>query len=270
MADIWSDEENDLVVADYMAMLREELMGRRYVKAHHNQALRERIGRTKGSIEFKHQNVTAVMIALGEPWIIGYKPAPNSQASLVDAVVRHLERSPMTGEVIESESADGLLELGPAPAFRKAPPTKVDREIMEGARKLDVASRQAANKALGHAGEKRVLRHEQARLTAAGREDLAREVRWVSELDGDGAGYDIASFGDDGCPRLLEVKTTNGWDRTPFHISHNELRVADKRRNVWRLVRVWNFARSPRAFELCPPLDEHVVLVPTSFRVVEQ
>ena len=42
-------------------------------------------------------------------------------------------------------------------------------------------------------------------------DDLARKVRWVSEEDGDGAGYDIASFGPDGRARLIEVETTNGW-----------------------------------------------------------
>ena len=64
-------------------------------------------------------------------------------------------------------------------------------------------------------------------LSAFGRNDLAESVRWVSDLDGDGAGYDIRSFEPDGSERLIEVKTTNGWDRTPFHISRNELAVAE-------------------------------------------
>ena len=63
-------------------------------------------------------------------------------------------------------------------------------------------------------GEERVLAHERASLRSAGRDDLARKVRWVSEQDGDGAGYDIASFAPDGQVRLIEVKTTNGWERT--------------------------------------------------------
>ena len=83
--------------------------------------------------------------------------------------------------------------------------------------------------------------------------------------DGDGAGYDIASFTPEGGTRLVEVKTTNGWERSAFHISRNELEVANDNRHSWRLVRVWNFARQPRAFELAPPLDAHVSLTPTSF-----
>ena len=84
--------------------------------------------------------------------------------------------------------------------------------------------------------------------------------------DGDGAGYDIASFGPDGRARLIEVKTTNGWERTPFHITRNELAVAEERRSEWRLFRLCNFSREQKAFELHPPLDAHVSLTATTFQ----
>ncbi|MFO1138407.1 MAG: hypothetical protein U1E41_04975 [Paracoccus sp. (in: a-proteobacteria)] len=48
------------------------------------------------------------------------------------------------------------------------------------ARKFDVAGRDERNRALGRAGEERVLAHERAALRTAGRDDLARKVRWVS------------------------------------------------------------------------------------------
>ena len=130
------------------------------------------------------------------------------------------------------------------------------------ARKFDVAERDARNRALGRAGEERVVAHERAVLAAAGCDDLADRVRWVSDRDGDGAGYDIASFEADGRPRLIEVKTTNGWERTPFHISRRELDVAEAACDVWCLVRLWNFARDPKAFELRPPLQAHMSLMP--------
>ncbi|MCA8894603.1 MAG: DUF3883 domain-containing protein, partial [Amphiplicatus sp.] len=60
--------------------------------------------------------------------------------------------------------------------------------------------------------------------------------------------------------------TTNGWERTPFHISRNELEVANERRDAWTLFRLYDFAREPRAFELRPPLEAHVELVATSFQ----
>jgi Domain of unknown function (DUF3883) len=82
---------------------------------------------------------------------------------------------------------------------------------------------------------------------------------------GVGAGYDIASFEPDGRNHVIEVKATNGWDRTPFHISQNDIAGADSRSDDWHLMRVWNFAREPRAFALRPPLDTHVELSATSF-----
>lgn len=107
--------------------------------------------------------------------------------------------------------------------------------------------------------------HERAVLRAAGRDDLANAVSWVSEEDGDGAGYDIASFTPLGRARLIEVKTTNGWERTPFHITRNELAVAEERQWEWCLFRLWNFGRDPQAYELYPPLETHVALIATAY-----
>ena len=56
----WTDEENDLIVADYFAMLEADLAGRLYIKAEHDRRLRTRIHRSRPSIEFKHRNIGAV------------------------------------------------------------------------------------------------------------------------------------------------------------------------------------------------------------------
>lgn len=88
------DEQNDAIVADYFAMLADDIAGRPYNKAERNRLLQAVIDRPRGSIEYKHQNISAVLKGLGEDWITGYKPAFNFQASLVDAVVRWLERHP--------------------------------------------------------------------------------------------------------------------------------------------------------------------------------
>jgi hypothetical protein len=73
----WTDREIDLIVADYFDMLRLELAGQSYVKAHRNAALQELTRRSRGSIERKHQNISAVLVKLGMPWISGYKPLAN-------------------------------------------------------------------------------------------------------------------------------------------------------------------------------------------------
>jgi hypothetical protein len=269
----WTDEENDLIVADYFAMLAEDMAGRPYNKAQHRRNLMPLLrSRTEGSIEFKHQNISAVLKGLGEDWIPGYKPAFNFQTTLVDAVARWLALNPAwLGRMPGTRPATGLREaaqiwIGPPPTLSNQPPPQELEQMLYVAKKFDVAGRDERNRALGRAGEERVVAHERSALKLADREDLARKVRWVSEEDGDGAGYDIASFTPDGRERLIEVKTTNGWKRTPFYISRNELAVAEERRLEWRLFRLWNFSREPKAFELHPPLDAHVSLTATSFQ----
>ena len=64
------------------------------MKAQRNAALQELTGRSRGSIEFKHQNISAVLLRIGMPWIEGYKPMANFQRALVDGVERRLAASP--------------------------------------------------------------------------------------------------------------------------------------------------------------------------------
>lgn len=270
----WTDQENDLIVSDYFQMLKLDLAGQFYSKAEHRRSLAKHLpARAEGSIEFKHQNISAVLLGLGEPWITGYKPARNFQMPLVDAVLRWLNAKSDwlvpagTGQVRADNRVfdEGVLWLGPPPTLQNAPPPVDPKLLAAVGRKVDVAARDARNRALGLAGEERALRHEWAALRAAGRDDLARKVRWTSQEDGDGLGFDIGSYEPDGSERLIEVKTTNGWERTPFHISRNELSVASERRDAWCLMRLYDFAREPRAFELRPPLERHVELTPTTF-----
>jgi hypothetical protein len=269
----WSDQENDLIVADYFAMLADDVAGRPYNKAEHRRALLPLLSdRSEGSVEFKHQNISAVLKGLGEDWLPGYKPAFNFQMTLVDAVARWLALNPAwIGRQSHLPSASGLREaaqiwIGPPPLLSNQPPPQELEQMLHIARKFDVAGRDERNRALGRAGEERVLAHERSTLRSAGCDELARKVRWVSEEDGDGAGFDIASFAPDGQARLIEVKTTNGWERTPFPITRTELAVAEERRSEWCLIRVYNFSREPRAFELRPPLDAYVSLTATTFQ----
>ena len=272
-SEAWTDQENDLIVADYFAMLANDIARRPYNKAEHRRGLISLLrNRSEGSIEFKHQNISAVLKGLGEDWIPGYKPAFNFQMSLVEAVARWLDLNTAWMNIpSSSRPAMGLQEaaqlwIGPAPTQSNQPPPQELEQMLRIARKFDVAGRDERNRVLGRAGEELVLERERTTLSVAGRRDLARQVRWVSDEDGDGAGYDIASFAPDGRPRLIEVKTTNGWERTPFYISRNELEVAEERRAEWVLFRLWNFSREPRAFELYPPLDAHVSLTATTFQ----
>lgn len=64
----WSDREIDLIVGDYFAMLADDLAGQEVNKAEHNRALQRLTRRSKGSVEFKHQNISAVLYyGFGQP-----------------------------------------------------------------------------------------------------------------------------------------------------------------------------------------------------------
>lgn len=269
----WTDLENDATVAAYFTMLAIEITGQSYNKSENRRALAKLIGRSEAAIEFKHRNISAVLKGMGEVWISGYLPAVNFQWPLVDAVARWLSHNAAwlnRPTPLQTTMPDRLREIpalwiGPSPSLQNSEPPAELELLQRVATRFDAAARDERNRSLGLAGEECVVAHERATLTACGRHDLAKRIVWTSQEEGDGAGYDILSYEPDGTERLLEVKTTNGWERTPFHISQNELKVAELRRDDWHLIRLWNFSRGPRAFEIRPPIDKHVELTPTSF-----
>ena len=266
----WTTAEIDLIVADYFDMLALELRGEYFVKVHRKAALQELIRRSKGSIEFKHQNISAVLMRLGMPWIAGYKPMANFQKALVDGVERYIDVRGMILGVAEADSMTGLGEG--APIFIEPPPEKMAPEpeppafVQRLVRKFDPAAHDACNRVLGKRGEQKVFLSEQAFLRGHSRDDLARKVCWIAEEDGDGAGYDICSFDLSGAERLIEVKTTIGHSTTPFFLSENERAFSEERPEAFRLMGLYDFARQPKAFELLPPLDSSVILAPANWR----
>ena len=252
----WDEGELDTIIADYFVMLGDELAQRPYVKAHHRAVLMQQIGRSAASVEFKHRNISAVLQELGLPWIWGYKPAPNYQDALFDAVDRYLtshrdvmDRQPATSPMRVVEPGDVFIAMPTAvPRPRRA---SLDRLV----RKFDPVVRDFRNRALGRAGEEFVIELERKRLVAGDRGDLARKVRWVAMEDGDGAGFDVLSFDLGGKERLIEVKTTNGAAQTPFFLTRHEMAVAGERSEHWHLYRLHLFAQRPRIFTATPPLE---------------
>jgi hypothetical protein len=265
----WTDGEVDLIVADYFDMLSRELLREPYVKAEHNAALQAITRRTRGSIERKHQNISAVLQELGLPWIFGYKPLANYQKSLIDGIDRYLSATgipaiaaaPQMREAAEPRSL--FVEPKPAVRYSEEAETPVLRRLVS---KFDPAARDARNRALGRRGEELVFSFERKRLRDAGCADLARKVEWISEEQGDGAGYDILSFTERGEERLLEVKTTTGYELTPFFLSANEHALSEERPKDFRIFRLYDFAREPKAFEIVPPLADALYLRTANYR----
>lgn len=278
----WTEGENHAIVRDYFAMLKNEQTEQPFSKAEHRRALVETTGRSHGSIEFKHCNISAVMEALGLPRIEGYRPRGNFQKSLIEIVEAHFKKEPdlyklLTGEVGVLRDSSDWFKAGETIVVDEAPPKRgrqeqsVSEEINSIVRKFESpAERDARNRNLGKAGESLVYEHERRRLQLLGRKDLSESVRWVARDDGDGYGFDILSFsgkGDVASQELwLEVKTTNGSASTPFYLTWNELRVSKERPDAFRIFRLYDFRLQARAFCLAPPLDKELTLTPTIFR----
>lgn len=271
----WTRSEVEACVSAYLEMLALEVEGRPYVKALFNRRVQEVTGRSKGSVEFKFENVSAILDRLGLRWVEGYKPAKNAQAgAITDALDRLLGANAVLASRLEVPVlSDPIVPAGAfASVFVDAPPKSAGERSKNAAQssskigKFDRALRDAKNRQLGRAGEEFVLKVERDRLRSEGRADLAAKVKWISEEQGDGAGYDISSFAADESPMLIEVKTTNGEAATSFLVSANEVKVSRAKPEHYWLYRVFEFAKEPRVYREQGALDYGWNLEPAVFR----
>lgn len=263
MAD-WSIQEVELIVAEYFQMLAKELKGEAYSKTFHRSALKKLLpNRSEGSIEFKHQNISAVLIQLGLPYINGYKPRYNIQQLLAKTVLNHtVENKRSLEPLFESFSTTHVKEipvdyssiLKPPPERSKTvaePTVKYDRKPFKG----NYLEREQNNSLLGTSGEQLVIEYEKWRLQKEGKDNLANQIEWVSKYD-DGAGFDILSRNSNGTDRLIEVKSTKLGKETPFFFSKNEYETSINKRENYFLYRVFNFQDHPKLFNLQGSFDD--------------
>lgn len=278
MANNWSDSEVEAAVEDYFRMLRLELSGQKFNKSEHRRALIEQLNnRTDGSIELKHQNISAVLIEMGIPPIDGYKPRYNYQRSLLPLIITdYLEKNPEIQLLFEKDSAhipsvptveDFLttLEQPPNPIDRKES-SIAEPKVIYNPGGVNYLECEARNQLLGDAGEQFVINFERARLIHAGKDSLADQIEQISISIGPSAGYDIRSFEDNGADRFIEAKTTKYGKNTPFFVTPNELRFSQKNSSRYYLYRIFKFRDTPRLFALEGNLEESCILAPSEYR----
>jgi hypothetical protein len=270
----WTLQEVTATVASYFEMLRLEALQRQYKKSEFNLELREALnGRSKASVELKHQNVSAVLDGLGLPFIPGYKPRGNSQLLLRKEVQRFvLDHAELVQQIVDALEEDRTPGEKRFKALVVAPPEMRTVAKLEPAsrlylpRKVDYASRDEQNRRLGRAGEQWVLEYEQQRLQEAGLAELFERVDWVSDRLGDGAGYDILSVESHTQRRCIEVKTTNGGHGSSFVVSRNELDFSQDAGDEFFLYRVFDFRQEPGLYILRGDISKHVHLEALDYR----
>lgn len=278
MAVGWSREEVEATVADYLDMLVSHLRGDSYNKTEHRRRLQPLLrGRPETAIEFKHGNISAVLIQLGFPYIPGYKPYWNYQALLQEVVAARLTEkwgilSPAVEQaerIVTAPTVDDILStLVDAPSAARRRPS----QVREGPRvalprlPIDYLDLECRNAALGRAGEEYVIRFERERLAKVGHDHLADRVEHVARTQGDSLGFDVLSFEESGAERFIEVKTTKYGKEAPFYVSSNELRVSEDRAERYHLYRLFEFRNAPKLFALPGALSATCRLAPSQFR----
>lgn len=274
----WSRVEVEATVASYFDMLRLELELAPYNKAARRRDLQRLLdGRSEGSIERKHQNISAVLVDLGFPYIDGYKPLSNYQDLLRRVIEERLAAAPaLVARVAEEVERDAVVPAvedilrvlvePPDPRDRRPSPYGRERKVPPPPSRTNYLLREIQNSSLGRAGELFVLNFERARLLTAGRDRLASDIEHVAQTRGDHEGFDILSFDPDGAERLIEVKTTSFGQYTPFFVSANELRVSQRGADRYRLYRVFSFRKQPRLFNVPGSLDRSFELSPSEYQ----
>jgi 5-methylcytosine-specific restriction protein A len=109
----WSDQELEASVDAYLKMLGLEQSGQTFKKSVENQLLREGplSKRSASSVEYRMQNISAVLEQLDLPRIIGYRPAKNIGAGIGERIRKVLAKKvvPGVGEFAPTANHETLL-----------------------------------------------------------------------------------------------------------------------------------------------------------------
>lgn len=252
---VWTQLEVDLIIADYFSMLLKELSGKPFSKTEHRRSLAPLLnGRPEGSIEFKHQNISAVLVKLGVPYINGYKPRWNYQQLLEERVIDYIGGNktflrPKFEHFVDTAAQPTMVNFNRL--IVEAPTQEVHEEQnIEYKRrpiKINFLEREQRNASLGSQGEGIAIEYERRQLIEAGKESLADKIEWVSMYD-DGAGFDILSKNLNGTDKYIEVKTTKLGKDTPIFFSKNEFEFSKQAQKDYHLYRLFNLSDDPKMF----------------------
>lgn len=274
MANHWTPAEIGRILDTYFQMLDLEVRGIKFSKTDFRKKLLPLLNRrSEGSIEYKLQNISAVLRKYGMPFILGYKPAVNYQQLLEELVIDYLTVHRETETVFKNFTQHVPQSTLPEYNFPKllssAPsPLKVEESQANYSTKIikkDYLEIEQKNQKLGQLGEELVFRYEKWDLERKGFQNLAKQVRWISHDEGDGAGFDILSKDYRGKDKFVEVKTTKLSEHSPFFFSRNELTVSQQKDSDYFLYRVYRFGEKTGMYVKQGRLDSWCQMEPINF-----
>lgn len=175
----------------------------------------------------------------------------------------------MASDSKESNEDKDIIEVNFEDVIAKKKTGNKDREQTRRTR-VDYNKINVSKEKVGKDSEKLIYDLEKERLTKEQREDLAKEVIWESEENGDGAGYDIKSFEKregDYIEIYIEVKGTNKSVNEPFDISINEIEASNKYKDKYYIYRVGNvYSSKPKFYKINGRIEDNFKLEATSFK----
>ncbi|WP_414053372.1 DUF3427 domain-containing protein [Macrococcus equi] len=136
---------------------------------------------------------------------------------------------------------------------------------------LDFPAINEQNKNLGNAGERLVIKYIKDDLIRKGKSELAEKVFHTAKFEGDGAGYDIKAYDEEGNVIYIEVKTTKSDISSPFYISANEIYFSKINSDKYFLYRIYKYdlsKNSGKLYILHGDMAENLTLTPTSFKAL--
>jgi hypothetical protein len=148
---------------------------------------------------------------------------------IIYAAVNYLERfsHPIPQEPVLNRLTEVQKTINP----------RVDQIQLIGAI-INHIDRQRENMRIGDLGELLVMQYEQERMKSLG---IKKEPIQKSKKEGDGLGYDILSYDENGEEIFIEVKTTKGTFNSPFYITRNELVRSRNNSEKFVLYRLYDY-----------------------------
>ncbi|MDB2474137.1 DUF3427 domain-containing protein [Gammaproteobacteria bacterium] len=176
-------------------------------------------------------------------------------------------------EVQQIDSSEEDQSIGTIEKVDQMPDSKIvgiSKDNFRTKKSPDYALKESKNRKLGQIGEELVLKYEKDKLISYGKKDLAEKIVHTSKVEGDGAGYDIKSFNEDGSIKYIEVKATRGNINTDFYMSPRELRFAELNKDSFCLYRVFDLKKKTnngKFFIFNGDINNSFNKIPTGFRL---
>lgn len=149
------------------------------------------------------------------------------------AVARHLNQQKITATKIIIVSAETNVLASNL--------TTTQEQLNFKGRTVNFLQNNIDNKRIGDLGELWTLKYEAEKLRRANKHHLIDSIKHTAKDEGDGTGYDIQSFDENGNRIFIEVKTTKGAKNATFYITRTELERSKIEQDDYYLYRLYNY-----------------------------